>query len=367
MKILFLCGSLEPGKDGVGDYTRRMASALIRFNHQATIVALNDPYIDMVVYESQVEDKITIPVMRLTASGSWKQKLPIAKQYISKQNPDWISLQYVPFAFHHKGVPYFLTAVIKKLVVGKKFHIMFHELWTGMKVGTSTKELLLGILQKGMIFSMIRSLSPAIIHTQSHIYLEQLKRRGIEVKHLPLFGNIAVIKQVNFESKDKAIRLICFGGIQAEAPVEQLIDKLQHFKKSVEKAVIISFVGRSGPWLNSWLTKLKQSEIGYEIIGEQTPEKISGLLQQADVGIFTTPAALAEKSGSVAAMLEHGLPVICVQHRWVARGLKPIEIKLPVYELSEVDFRQFFTKANHQQSNISLKSVATQFLNSLGY
>lgn len=25
MTILFLCGSLEPGRDGVGDYTRRLA------------------------------------------------------------------------------------------------------------------------------------------------------------------------------------------------------------------------------------------------------------------------------------------------------------------------------------------------------
>jgi hypothetical protein len=24
IKILFICGSLEPGKDGVGDYTRRL-------------------------------------------------------------------------------------------------------------------------------------------------------------------------------------------------------------------------------------------------------------------------------------------------------------------------------------------------------
>ena len=29
MKIVFICGCLEPGKDGVGDYTRRLSAELI--------------------------------------------------------------------------------------------------------------------------------------------------------------------------------------------------------------------------------------------------------------------------------------------------------------------------------------------------
>jgi hypothetical protein len=33
MKLLFLRGSIEPGKDGVGDYTCRLCGALIAEGH----------------------------------------------------------------------------------------------------------------------------------------------------------------------------------------------------------------------------------------------------------------------------------------------------------------------------------------------
>ena len=37
MKIAFLCGSLEPWRDGVGDYTRRLAGDLQACGHQVLV------------------------------------------------------------------------------------------------------------------------------------------------------------------------------------------------------------------------------------------------------------------------------------------------------------------------------------------
>ena len=42
MKILFFCGSAEPGKDGVGDYTRRLCGELLRIGHETQILSLFD-------------------------------------------------------------------------------------------------------------------------------------------------------------------------------------------------------------------------------------------------------------------------------------------------------------------------------------
>lgn len=42
MDILFICGSVEPGKDGVGDYTRRLSGELIRIGHEVKILSLCD-------------------------------------------------------------------------------------------------------------------------------------------------------------------------------------------------------------------------------------------------------------------------------------------------------------------------------------
>jgi hypothetical protein len=42
MKVLFICGSAQPQRCGVGDYSRRLAGELIRQGHKASIVSLMD-------------------------------------------------------------------------------------------------------------------------------------------------------------------------------------------------------------------------------------------------------------------------------------------------------------------------------------
>jgi hypothetical protein len=60
MKIIFLCGSLEPGCDGVGDYTRRLAGELIKQGHHIAAVALNDQYLqEEFTGMQQTNDKFT--------------------------------------------------------------------------------------------------------------------------------------------------------------------------------------------------------------------------------------------------------------------------------------------------------------------
>ena len=103
MKILFICGSLEPGKDGVGDYTRRLAGELIKQNTVIEIISLNDKYIKQ-IWEGTQEDGVQrIPVLRLPASCPWDKRLQKAKERIDSFEPEWLSLQYVAFAFNNKG------------------------------------------------------------------------------------------------------------------------------------------------------------------------------------------------------------------------------------------------------------------------
>jgi len=45
-------------------------------------------------------------------------------------------------------------------------------------------------------------------------------------------------------------------------------------------------------------------------LGEQPPAVVSRMMQTLDLGLATSPVQLIQKSGSVVAMLEHGLPVL---------------------------------------------------------
>ena len=39
-KLLFICGGLEPGKDGIGDYARRIARRLADYGHHSLLLSL---------------------------------------------------------------------------------------------------------------------------------------------------------------------------------------------------------------------------------------------------------------------------------------------------------------------------------------
>lgn len=44
MKILFICGSAEPGKNGVGNNTHRLCGGLVRTGHIIKLLSLSDCY-----------------------------------------------------------------------------------------------------------------------------------------------------------------------------------------------------------------------------------------------------------------------------------------------------------------------------------
>ena len=67
------------------------------------------------------------------------------------------------------------------------------------------------------------------------------------------------------------------------------------------------------------------NQIEAVLLGEKSPDEVSQLLQTLDFGIATHPWALAGKSGAVAAMLDHGLPVIVPRDDWTLRH-KPFPV-----------------------------------------
>src|SRR3974390_3291412 len=100
MKIAFLCSSLEPGRDGVGDYTRRLAGELIRQGHPCILTGLNDALISDAVTGSQEVEQTQVPALRLPDSMPWLERARRAREWLCGFGPDWYSLQFVPFGFH---------------------------------------------------------------------------------------------------------------------------------------------------------------------------------------------------------------------------------------------------------------------------
>lgn len=369
---MFLCGSLEPGKDGVGDYTHRLAAELILRDHKIGIVALRDQHINHQIEcsKSTGVDKI-LPILRLPANWPAKRRFTKAKEWIETFQPDWVSLQFVIFSFQPKGLPFGLSNHLAGLAKNSRWHIMFHELWVGMHQNASNKFILWGWLQKGIVRSFLKKISPQVIHTQNLLFQFQLNNlTNVRPEILPLFSNIP---KVIFEEPDSfskkrenALIIVSFGYLHPNAQTELFIEELGEYQKNNNTKICLQIIGHAGPQTSKWTKLCETNNIELKIIGNLSAEEISRLLQNASAGITTTAEPMVLKSGSVAAMREHGLPIICISNQWSPRR-RILTDALPdgMFKFHKGAIESFLKSQKRDIHIVSVAEVSDLFLESL--
>ena len=216
---------------------------------------------------------------------------------------------------------------------------MFHELWIGFGEAAPWKERMIGGLQRHCIFRMLRLLQPGVVHTSNATYARLLEQGGVAVSELPLFGNIPVVEMgpepvlpaqiiAAGVPADAAGRSgwwlgLFFGTLHPNWNPQPFFDLLLRAAKRAGKRVCLVSVGRLGASSEALWETMRQEgsrEITFVKCGEQSSEQISTLFQIADFGVAVTPWILLGKSGSAAAMLDHGLPILFMQDDADARG-----------------------------------------------
>jgi glycosyltransferase involved in cell wall biosynthesis len=359
MKILFLTGSLEAGKDGVGDYARMLAVECGRLGHQACLLGLNDAWV------AGAPEKAG--EMRLGARMSWPDRITAARAFVTRNDPEMISLQFVPYSFHPAGLNFALPQILRAIIGKIQVQIMFHEIWIGAHKGAPLQVKMLGFSQRTIIRRVVKTLVCRRVHTSNIVYARLLVRYGIDARELPLFGSVPVAEPVNEPRQtgtDGTLSLGLFGSIHPEWNPDEMLAQLQKLGRSIR----ISHVGRIGPGELAWnnLNRRYQGEIAFCRLGEQSPDYISRFFGSLDFGVATTPLSLIGKSAAVAAMLDHGLPVIVNRNDIQFRCLKnagPISENLfPVDEM----FLERLGTAKRRAPEPRLPQVAAQFLSDIG-
>jgi len=226
-----------------------------------------------------------------------------------------------------------------------------------------------GKLQRYLINAMIKDLRPKIIHTQTSLYQAQLAKLGFKSHLLPLFANIPntnLTKQEDISSEQgNAVSLVIFGSIHAGAPVEQFAQDAARYARENATTVKLTMIGRCGKEQETWATIWRAAGLPVEILGEQTPHFISRVLSEASLGVATTPVDVIGKSGTAAAMLEHGLPVLCVAHPWFPIGIAPAQPPSRVRVYKEGNFETYLLGRVPVLSANASAEIATKLLTSL--
>lgn len=317
MNILFICGSIEPGKDGVGDYTRRLCGELLITGHGSKILALCDNHSTSFVNENQSVGGRDILVHRIPVLSSSKQRIFWSQDILNTFQPDWISLQFVPYSFNPKGLPFWLPSFLNKLKGNHKWHVMFHELWLGIDIESSITHKFIGKLQQLIIKKIIQNTKPYLITTQNKLYQFFLQTHNIDADILPICGNIPVTTIKN--ESNEFTQFVLFGTIHPGAPFKDFVEDLVVTSNRFKKPIKFIFIGKNGSELTTFTTILENYNICYEVLGIQSEIIISQVLINSDFGISTTPYFQTEKSGVYAAYREHKIRTICVSRKWTPK------------------------------------------------
>lgn len=329
MKISFICASLEPGRDGVGDYTRRLAAGCAAEGHEVRIFAINDRHVDT----DQVErcDDSTI-AFRWTARSSWVLRGAAIPRELERFKPDSLSWQFVSYGFHAKGVTPPQLATFARTLRGYHNQIMLHETWIGIAEGDSPWARFMGWRQSRALLAFLQALRPAHVHTSNLSYAALLSQHGWNATILPLFSNIPVVPAAAAEraailerhlppefARGPRLVGVTFGTLHPQWQPEASAQLLRSVAQYEGRRPIILAIGRTGHHGAAILERLEIAGVPVARTGELPPSEVSSLLQAADLGIASHPWALVGKSGSIAAMRDHGLPILLPRDDWRLR------------------------------------------------
>lgn len=321
MRIALLCMSVEPGGDGVGDYVRQLARQLVIRGHACLVVALADRFVQQP--SSAIDPADGFAILRLPMAYWARSQLDLVVRQLEEFRADWASLQMVCYGFEKRGLLWRSSARFARLRLAPHRHLMFHELWIGAGRGSPLKERSVGWLQRRLLLRATRVWSPDVVHTSNAVYREMLRRANISAQELPLPGNIPIqeidpvaarrliLSQIS--TKGNPVLAGVFGTIHPEWRDATWMDRVAAQCTQRGRRLVIVQFGRAGAGGLKVLTQLRRHAAGrveFLELGERPTPEISTLLQGLDFGTATTPWPLIGKSGTAAAMLEHGLPVL---------------------------------------------------------
>ena len=302
-RILFVCGTLAPGLDGVGDYTRRLAGELGTRGIPTFLIASHDKRTDTIISEPGL--------LRIPYAYNAAQRIPLLRRAIHDFAPSFTSLQYVPYSFNNKGAPLAFVWAARQLRDLGPWHLMFHELWVDDRGWATPKNYAIARLQQLCARLLVDALRPSVMHTQLPAYQSRLlEQTNIRVHPLPLFANIAPALPAP-RPAGKNYRVGFFSQMELAPAILTFISRLRQWLTATDRTLTVALLGGSAQKVSATATELRGqfADLDVDPLGFLDEEELSTRLYELDLGITPVRYHAIGKSGTVAAFLTHRRPV----------------------------------------------------------
>lgn len=378
MKLLLVGGCLEPGVDGVGDYTRRLATELTALGHACFLLGLSDRHVSDVTRSEIATPAGPIPCVRIPFAASWQERVAQGKAFRESIAPDWVSFQIVLYGFDRYGISPGLGGYLRTLAGDCPSEVMFHEIWIGAADQASLKMKLIGRLQRHVIADLLAKVRPKVVHTHTPLYQYLLGRVGACAKILPLFGNIPLAPapdpdwlaekwpsgwgRIQASGREAWWIFVLFGSIHPEWDGHDFWKRATAAAQRAGKICVFVSVGRPGGGeraLQQMRTHDSASWMSLQL-GAQSEADVSQCLFAADFGVSPAPPEYLPKSGTAVAMLEHGLPVIATRPSYRYKNCPP-DVLSPGLPNVVCDFKLLGTVQKTRPGS-RLPEIARQFI-----
>ncbi len=174
MHVVIFSARIPPTPDGVGDYSAHLATALLRRGVCITLACGTQvdyaPPIGAELWAGALQEARQHP-------AAWVSRLRALR-------PSWLLLQYVPYAFHQRGLPFFLPSLLKKARhAGIRTGVFFHEVHI-----RPHENRLISLGQQWIARQLGRQADLAI--TSIPFYQNLLAALGIQSHVLPVGANV---------------------------------------------------------------------------------------------------------------------------------------------------------------------------------
>jgi hypothetical protein len=310
MKIAFVTGCLEPGRDGVGDYTATLAAECVRLGHEVRLLSLGE--------KSDVISPDGHAALRLSPAAWCRDGGAAARRWLDRFKPDWVSLQFVPYSFDPRG---FFAASVEPIGAivdaAPRRHVFFHEIWIGSQKGASVKARLSGWWQRRAVRALLRRIEPAKVHTSTAYYQLALAAIGQKADRLRMFGSVppsvaAPASILPPHVSDDAVVCGHFGTLHSDWTPDPFLADLAALAAQRRRPAAWVAAGSLGSGQERFdrIAEQWQDRVACVTLGRLGDAALAAAFARFDFAVTSVPWNILGKSSSAAALREHGLPVV---------------------------------------------------------
>lgn len=357
MKVVLVSNNIPPVIDGVGDFTYNISIEFEKSGIEVFIICRKD------IPCKPIEKNVKVfPIVEKWNQSGFKE----ANKLMRQLNPDFIFIQYVPYAYSRLGLPIGMVPIVKNITEIGKTIIYFHE--TYIRINLFPIQTLLVSLVQRLILKKLSDFKLITI-TSIDRYVKQLENLGFSNIHLlPIPSNVEV-KNINIDeieslrmqvSPNNEKILITFGQRDFTLLYEAFNDILQ------ERSDIVLIV------LGNKNKKNIDNNKKIIITGELSRKEIYDYLSIANLFISFDPVSsgkggTSNKSGSLSAGISIGLPLIgfkgdmnnSLLKKIPCLDLIPFERKAIIKSILErIDGGLCIRNKEFWEENLSLKVIA---------